>query len=101
MRLTQVVRVTCLSLLAILISSCNEIPSSVGDHEDVARFFGNHKCGESPDYAIEMQSTVEPTQWDHVITVHGFTDDFDACEKLVDHLNRTATGNYRAVPLNR
>ena len=101
MRLLSPSQVMCLLLLLICMVSCEETADSGSDPDRVARFFGKHKCGASPDYAIEIQSTLEPTRWDHVITVHGFVDDFDACKKIVDHLNRSTNDNYRAVPLNR
>jgi len=62
------------------------------------RFFEKHKIGSSPDYGI-MKNGLVPN--DHVATVHGFSDDYKACEEWIAAINRAYPGNeYRCVPLN-
>lgn len=69
--------------------------------EAVTKFFQTGpKCGSSPDFAIQLQSTVEPSRWDHVITVHGFVNDGEICQMLVDYLNGSTNSVYRAVQIN-
>ncbi len=101
MRLLSLVRPACMLLLALCVISCDEKGGFKDDSDQVATFFRKHKCGSSPDYAIQIQSTVEPMRWDHVITVHGFVDDFGVCQKLVNYLNQSTNDHYRAVPLNQ
>ncbi len=101
MRLIAVLLFVSLTLLLLSLMSCDEV--SVRDKEEaqVTKFFQKHKFGSSPDWAIELQSAMEPERWDHVITVHGFVNDWEMAQKLADHLNQTTNSHYRAVPLNK
>jgi len=101
MRLIYGVHVVCVALVLVCLTSCDDVAGPGNDEDGVAKHFASHKCGDSPDYAIEIQSSVDPMQWDHVITVHGYVDDFDAAQRLVEYLNRTGVDNHRCVPLNK
>ncbi len=70
------------------------------------KFFNKNKIGTSPDYAV-IKNGIIPD--DHVMTVHGFADDLDACLKVVKAFNEDAckeTGGYNCsdiftcTPLN-
>ena len=69
-------------------------------------FFATHKIGSSADYGI-IKFT-DPS--DHVITVHGFSDDASSCKEVADALNFNAckeTGGeqclnpYSCIALNQ
>lgn len=49
-------------------------------------FFGKNKIGTSPDFGIVKFGNIE----DHVITVHGFSDDLASCHEIVKALNENA-----------
>lgn len=82
------------SLLAL--PSCND----ADDTQAVTAYFQKAKCGSSPDCAILLQSTVDPSSWDHVITVHGFVNDDEMAEKLTEYLNSSTHSKYRVMLLN-
>jgi len=90
-------RFTLALSLILGLSSCNKR----GD-EDVTQFFRRGpKCGSSPDYAILQQSTLEPSRWDHVITVHGFVNDARVSQLIVDLLEQSGTDSYKTVQINK
>jgi hypothetical protein len=49
-------------------------------------FFAKHKIGSSPDYGIIKFEH----PGDHVVTVHGFTDDRASCREIAEALNSNA-----------
>lgn len=70
------------------------------DQSDVQQFFSKHKIGSSPDYAVMKNGT------DHLMTIHGYTDDLSVCMQLIEPYNKDASlstwpGTYSCVPLNR
>ena len=83
-------------LITILVVSCKD----TRQEEDVTAFFQHKKCGSSPDCAIQLQSTMEPSRWDHVITVHGFVNDDEIAQNLTDYLNSSTNSHYRVMLLN-
>jgi len=99
MKKKNIIQTLCIVLVATFLVSCNKLFTTKRD-SDVTKFFRSGKCGISPDYAIELQSTMEPSRWDHVITVHGFVNDGEISQKLVDYLNQSTNSVYRAVKLN-
>ena len=69
------------------------------DQNDVKAFFAKHKIGSSPDYAVMKNGT------DHLMTIHGYTDDLAVCMQLIEPYNRGSSlsvipGGYSCVPLN-
>ena len=86
----------CLPILLSL-SSCKDSKQT----EAVTEYFQKFKCGSSPDCAILLQQTTQPSQWDHVITVHGFVNDDEIAQKLTDYLNSSTNSNYRVMILNQ
>ena len=99
MKIKNIIQPLCIVFITTCLVSCDKLSTTKRDSE-VTRFFQSGKCGSSPDYAIELQSTVEPSRWDHVITVHGFVNDGKICQKLVDYLNQSSNDAYRAIKLN-
>ena len=68
-------------------------------------FFAKEKIGKSPDYGVIKWKNSE----DHVVTVHGFVDDFEACLKISEFLNQDACNStfgknclnpFSCTPLN-
>jgi hypothetical protein len=49
-------------------------------------FFRKNKIGTSPDFGIVKFDNIV----DHVITVHGFSDDLASCQDIVKALNKNA-----------
>ena len=83
--------------LLLVLASCEK-----REPDSVTAFFQNGPpIGYCPDYGIELQSTMEPLKWDHVITVHSFVNDDEIAQKLTDYLNSSTNSTYRAVQLNR
>jgi len=63
------------------------------------KYFNKNKIGTSPDYAV-IKNGIIPD--DHVMTVHGFADDLDACLKVAKALNEEAckeTGGYNCTDI--
>ena len=90
-------RLVCaLVVVSLLVTSCNRMRQE----EDVTAFFQQTKSGSSPDCAILLQSAMEPSRWDHVITVHGFVNDVEVAQKLADYLNNSTNSSYRVALLN-
>ena len=85
---------TCL-ILVLLVRYCGSVKSP----NDVAPDLQHIKLGKSPHIAIKRQSIIEPTQWDHVISVHGFADNRYVAKNLVNYLNGTGPKVYIAVKL--
>jgi hypothetical protein len=69
--------------LALLLG-CSRDPFENLDSPRV--FFGKNKIGTSPDFGIVKFGNIE----DHVITVHGFSDDLASCQEIVKALNENA-----------
>lgn len=66
----------------VLFSACSADPFV---NLDAPReFFAKDKIGSSPDYGVVK------FRHDHVITVHGFSDDRATCQEIVDALNFNA-----------
>ena len=87
----------CQLFILLTLSSCKDSKQT----EAVTTYFRKFKCGSSPDCAILLQQTTEPSQWDHVITVHGFVNDDEIAHKLTDYLNASTNSNYRVMLLNQ
>ena len=96
MRHVHLFILVCLPILLAL-ASCKDSKQT----EAVTAYFQKFKCGSSPDCAILLQQTTEPSQWDHVITVHGFVNDSEIAQKLTDYLNSSTNSNYRVMLLNQ
>ncbi len=96
MRTRRIVIFVSLTILSLDISSCKESNQA----EEVTAYFKKVKCGSSPDCAILLQSTIDPSNWDHVITVHGFVNDDEIAQMLTDYLNSSTNSNYRVMLLN-
>lgn len=82
--------------LTAVIAGCGVQQS---DQSDVQQFFSKHKIGSSPDYAVMKNGT------DHLMTIHGYTDDLKVCMQLIEPYNKdpslsTLPGTYSCVPLN-
>lgn len=43
---------------------------------------------------IYKSSMFDPDDWQHVATIHGWADDFDVCEEIVEFLERKEPGRY-------
>ena len=69
-------------LLATAVAGCAQ---SQADLDAPAKFFAKHQVGSSPDYGI-FKFDVN----DHVITVHGFSDDLHTCIQVAHALNDAA-----------
>jgi hypothetical protein len=90
-----------LFLLATFLVGCSE-----KDNLDAPRkFFKNNIIGSDRDYGIVKFNNPE----NHVITVHGFVDDYAECKKISDHLNvdackeldgKNCLNPYSCIPLN-
>ena len=67
---------------------CVVVLSLAGCEQDnldaLRKFFFSHKIGSSPDYGVMKFGS------DHVITVHGFMDDFATCQQIAKALNTDA-----------
>jgi hypothetical protein len=73
-----------LCLLLVGIASCAR--DQYGNLNSPRRFFERSQIGSSPDYGVVKFGNPE----DHVITVHGFSDDYASCKEIVDALNTNA-----------
>jgi len=73
-------------LISILVAltGCDSTP------ED---YFSNNKIGSGTDFAVMKNGD------DHVITVHGFIDDYETCKEIVVLLE-TKGGSYTCSALN-
>jgi len=69
---------------SLLLLGCSQDPLSTLDKPK--KFFEKNKIGTSSDYGIVKFS--DPS--DHVITVHGFSDDASSCTEIVNSLNSNA-----------
>ncbi|MGH7158397.1 MAG: hypothetical protein ACREGD_05035 [Candidatus Saccharimonadales bacterium] len=82
--MSKLMRWPILSLSITLFLGCAPDPN---ENLDAPRaFFGKQKIGTSPDYGIVKFGNIK----DHVITVHGFTDDLASCQQIVRALNKDA-----------
>lgn len=80
--------------------SCAPQDNGTRTENAVTAFFRERKCGQSPDWAIEKAVHAPGGGWTHVITVHGFANDSEAAQMVVDLLNKNTNDTYRCVPLN-
>jgi|GEM_PF-6789516 len=55
--------------------------------------------GNSVDYAIERRSILDPSRWDHVITVHGLQRDGAVAAEIARYLEDTGSSKWRPRPL--
>lgn len=72
------------SLAIVALVGCSKDPYSNLDAPK--QFFSKHKIGSSPDFGIIKFGNPE----DHVVTVHGFSDDGASCREIADALNTNA-----------
>lgn len=71
-----------LILATLLLVACEKDPLS---NLDAPReFFGKNTIGSSADYGVMKFGN------DHVITVHGFADDFGTCQEIIAAMNHKA-----------
>ena len=89
-------------LVVLLLAGCER--DSFANLDAPRDFFGKNRIGSSADYGVMKFGD------DHVITVHGFSDDSGTCREIVRAMNYNAcqeTGGqgclnpYSCVPLNR
>lgn len=78
---------------------CGTGQKEVGQ-ETVKDFFAKNRVGSSPDYAVMKNGT------DHLITIHGYANDLEVCQRLIEPYNRDPSlsavpGSYTCVPLNK
>ena len=97
-------RLAVLALLTLIAASCSR-DSAYQTLDAPKKFFAENKVGTSPDYGIIKFKD----QSDHVVSVHGFTDDQASCNEIAEALNTNAckeTGGrdclnpYSCIPLN-
>ena len=43
---------------------------------------------------IYKSSAINPNEWQHVATIHGWVDDYDVCIDIVEFLEREEPGRY-------
>ena len=55
----------------------------------------------TPICEIELQRITEPSHWDAVIAVHGYSNNREIADILVGYLNVAAAGVYRTAPKSR
>lgn len=74
-------RLTILGAIAIA-----ALPSGCGllDSDEPRDYFAKHKSGTGADFGIMKFGD------DHVATVHGFVDDLEVCQQIVDAMNKSA-----------
>lgn len=70
--------------ILLLLAGCNSEPKD---------FFKNNRSGHDSDYGVMKGGS------DHVITVHGFYDDYEVCREIVEMLERDG-GHYNCEALN-
>lgn len=63
------------------------------EHKTPKDYFAKNKIGAGSDYGIMKNG------YDHVITIHGFLDDYDTCQDIAAMLNAEG-GRYTCQPLN-
>ena len=83
------VRRSALALAIALLAGCAQEPSSGA----VKTFFAKGQIGSSPDVAIVKFGDMG----DHVITVHGFADDFASCTQVSKALNQAACEDTNGI----
>lgn len=86
-------------LMSLSLAGCESGQKQV-TQEAVKEFFAKNRVGSSSDYAVMKNGT------DHLLTVHGYTDDLDVCLRLIEPYNRDQSlsvipGSYTCVPLNK
>ena len=86
-------------LLSLLLAGCDGDPKIV-TQEAVKEFFAKNRVGSSPDYAVMKNGT------DHLLTIHGYTNDLETCLQLIEPYNPHSSmsvvpGKYTCVPLNK
>jgi hypothetical protein len=94
MRIAMIVTLT----VFVLVAGC-ESKQKIADQEAVKEFFAKHRVGSSPDYAVMKNGT------DHLLTIHGYSNDLDVCLRLIEPYNRDPSlsimpGTFTCVPLN-
>jgi hypothetical protein len=77
-------RLILCTISAIVLNGCSKDPFESLDAP--REFFAKHTIGTSPDFGIIKWG--DPS--DHVITVHGFTDDASSCSEVAHSLNTNA-----------
>ena len=71
-------------VISISMTACSKDPYST--LEAPRQFFSKQQIGSSPDYAVIKFGNPQ----DHVVTVHGFSDDGGSCREIADALNVNA-----------
>jgi hypothetical protein len=84
-------------VIAVLLAGC----SDESNLDAPKKFFARNKIGSSPDYAVMKSGMLTPGGNDHVITVHGYSDDLAVCLITVKALKEDApNAEFNCVPLN-
>jgi len=103
-----VLAVTCIAFgffieeaIELNLHSSDAAKTQVASDENVTNYFQQSRSEDSPDYTIQQKGITEPIHWDQVITVHGFVDDSEMAQRLVNNLNGSGPRIYRAVPINK
>jgi len=72
------------TIVVAVLTGCDSTPEE---------YFSHNKVGSGIDFAVMKNGD------DHVITVHGFVDDYDTCKEIVVMLE-TKGGSYTCSALN-
>lgn len=85
--------------ISVSLVGCDSGPKQV-TQEAVQDFFAKNRVGSSPDYAVIKNGT------DHLLTIHGYSNDRDVCLRLIEPYNKDPSqsvlpGSYTCVPLNK
>lgn len=75
-----------LMLTIFMLAGCSD--------QSVEKWFENNKSGNSADFGVFKGYN------DHVITVHGFWDDKDVCQQIIDMLHKEQPDAYICMTLN-
>lgn len=96
--------ITIAILFATALFGCSQ--DSYSTLELPKYFFAKNKIGSAPDYGVIKFGNRD----DHVVTVHGFSDDEASCKEIIDALNVNACKEtdgqgclnpYSCIPLNQ
>jgi hypothetical protein len=81
-------------ILTVLLLGCGESSEPASTPQN---YFNNNKAGSSSDYGVFYDGNVD----DHIITVHGFLDDYKVCRDIVNMLTEQGKGkSYSCRKLN-
>jgi len=78
-------------LLIALFSSV----TSANEYDEILNDIDIKKQNEDIEYGVFKKGV------DHVITVFGFSDDFEVCIEIIEMLNRKQAKTYTCIPLTK